>query len=107
MKTMATKCKLRTVMTNKLTCTNILHVCIYVQNLNLLQPKLACSIVYRTKSLEVNIQCQKQLLTTTTKDTTTWECDYLSSGEISADLIITTDGKNRKSSGLLWYSDIP
>ena len=47
---MATKCKLKTTMTNKYLCTHIFHVCTYVQNLNLLQPKLWAVVVYRTLS---------------------------------------------------------
>ena len=36
---MPMKCKLKIAMTNKYMCTYILHVCTYVQNLNLLYPK--------------------------------------------------------------------
>ena len=38
-KNMVPKCQLTTAMSYKWTCTHILHVCTYVQNLNLLQPK--------------------------------------------------------------------
>ena len=74
-----TKCKLTIAKNNKQTCKPIWHVCIHVQTLNLLQPNSGL-YVHRTMSYKVNIICQQL------QCQTTWKCDHLSSGEISAEL---------------------
>ena len=62
---MDAKCKLTTAVTN--TCVHILHVCTYVQNLNLLQQKVWPVVLpyqpirFTDQCYQVNIQCQQQL----------------------------------------------
>ena len=84
-------------MTNKYMCINILHVCIYVQNLNFLHSKLCHVVQFRD-------QWAKKLTYNTNKNynyndynnynkPTTMKCDHLSIAEILAQLTISYQGR--------------